>query len=299
MNSCILRAIEAFGLSAHEIRPVSDSFSSEVVQIVLQQGGSVYIKIPYNRTKLYREYSMLNRLYEYRLPVPRVLDIWEGDEQTNGALLLMAIEGSPLQNTDDVNLAYSIGALHAELHSVPMPGYGYDGQDGFRYIEQQDWKSYIRRQFDSFKAPCRELLPQGLYDACLSHFDSVFTKLPAPDGPCVIHMDFRPGNLLVNESRLVGVIDFESSRGGSSECDFTKMDRYLWQDRPSMKHAYLLGYTSIRSILDLDLVLPFYSFYDSFSSVGWCKQRGLEKNRRFYEESVAVLCHETGWKGKE
>ncbi|WP_028552593.1 phosphotransferase family protein [Paenibacillus sp. UNC451MF] len=296
MFSHIQNAVEAFGLNIQDIKPVPDSFSSEVAQVILHNGGSVYIKIPYNQSKLYREYAMLNRLMKHHLPVPHVLDLWEGDEQCSGALLLEALKGSPLTETDDVKLAYEIGTLHAQLHSVPMPGYGEDSRDGYHYLDHENWREYIRSQFEKCKEPCSELLPAGLFEACLNHFDSVFSKLPEPDGPCAIHMDFRPGNLLVDQSRLVGIIDFESSRGGSSECDFTKIDRYLWKNRHPMKQAYIEGYSGIRPMIDIDLVLPFYSFYDSFSTVVWCRKRGLEKNRRFYEESVNVLCHQTGWK---
>ncbi|WP_282942033.1 aminoglycoside phosphotransferase family protein [Paenibacillus sp. RC67] len=295
MLNRIQSAIKALGLEPQETRPVPDSFSSEVSQVILRTGESVYLKIPFNRNKLHREYIMLNRLKDYHLPVPRVLDLWEGDEHNTGALLLEALEGYPLFKTKDTRLAYDIGVLHAQLHSVPMPGYGDDSRNGFQYLEHQNWRGYICNQFEKYQAPCRELLPEGLFEACLSHFDSVFTKLPEPDGPCVIHMDFRPGNLLVDQSHLKGVIDFESSRGGSSEADFTKVDRYLWRESTYIKQAYIAGYSSIRPMIDLDLVLPFYSFYDAFSAVGWCNKRGLEKNRRFYEESVAVLCRETGW----
>lgn len=295
MLSRIENAIQALGLQPVETRPVPESFSSEVTQIILHNGESVYLKIPYNRNKLYREVAMLNRLRAYQLPVPRVLDVWEGDEQHSGALLLEALEGRPLTDTEDTKLAYAIGELHARLHSVPMPGYGEDSCDGFHYLDNQDWRGYIRRQYEKCQAPCRELLPEGLYEACLKHFDSVFRSLPKPDGPCVIHMDFRPGNLLIDHSRLIGVIDFESSRGGSSESDFTKIPRYLWREREAIKQAYIEGYNSIRPMMELDLVLPFYSFYDAFSAVVWCNKRGLDRNRQFFEENIAILCRETGW----
>lgn len=49
------------------------------------------------------------------------------------------------------------------------------------------------------------------------------------------HMDFRPGNILVNGNEVAGIIDFESARGGSSEIDFTKViNRFdlclLWKE---------------------------------------------------------------------
>lgn len=36
--------------------------------------------------------------------------------------------------------------------------------------------------------------------------------MPEPDGPCVVHMDFRPGNILINDNKVTGIIDYESQR---------------------------------------------------------------------------------------
>jgi aminoglycoside phosphotransferase (APT) family kinase protein len=49
--------------------------------------------------------------------------------------------------------------------------------------------------------------------------------VPQSDEPCLVHFDLRPGNVLVRDGRLVGIIDFESCRGGHASMDFFK----LWQ----------------------------------------------------------------------
>ncbi len=46
---------------------------------------------------------------------------------------------------------------------------------------------------------------------------------------------------------------------------------------------------SIRSLIDLENVLPFYQFTDAFNSIGWCKRRGIEKNALFLEENLARI----------
>ncbi|WP_430103640.1 phosphotransferase [Peribacillus simplex] len=72
------------------------------------------------------------------------------------------------------------------------------------------------------------------------------------DGPCVVHMDFRPGNILVlNESKISGLIDFESAHGGPSEIDFTKIKQYVWDVYPETKEEFILGYKSIRTLPNL------------------------------------------------
>lgn len=46
---------------------------------------------------------------------------------------------------------------------------------------------------------------------------------------------------------------------------------------------------SIRPLIDLDQIFPFYQFTDAFNSIGWCVKRGLEQNIEFYEKNLALL----------
>jgi hypothetical protein len=284
----IREIIRYFKLNVHEIIAVPESFSSEVYGLKLASGALIYVKIPYNKAKLVRERIMLERL-STQLPVPQVLDCWEGDDAAPGALLLSALPGNPISGIVSPSLSYEIGCLLGRLHSVEMPGYGSDGVDGFKLLPHNDWRLYIQHNFDNQISICEQILEPDLFSRCLTHFEQVFRGLPAPDGPCVVHFDFRPGNILADEHGIVGLIDFESARGGSSEHDFTKLNRYVWMAYPGTKEAFEAGYTSIRPLISLDMVLPFYSFYDAFSAVVWCQRRGIENNRRFLEESISTL----------
>lgn len=280
--------IERFNLNVLSIDHVPESFSSQVYKLNLTNGETVYAKIPYNRDKLYREYRMLDKLREV-VPVPQVLDFWSGDDSISGALLLSEIKGIPCTGTIDRELAYQMGVFHAKLHEVTMPGYGVEVQDGYQLYDQNNWRNYIKDSFENFKEPCKEILERELFEKYIHHFESTFSSLPLPDGPCVVHMDFRPGNILVHNNAVVGIIDFESARGGSSEIDFTKIKRYVWDANPQSEIPYKEGYTTILPMLDLETILPFYNFYDAFSAVVWCKNRGIVKNRAFLKESISIL----------
>ncbi|MCZ1268064.1 phosphotransferase family protein [Paenibacillus tundrae] len=286
--SSILNVIEKLKLNVLNIENVPESFSSDVYKLTLRSGEDVYVKIPYNKDKLFREFQMLEILKDV-IPVPKVLDIWYGDESNTGALLLSAIQGVPCSENMDEKLSFQMGVYHAMLHEVKTPGYGYHSTDGFNILDQNNWRLHIKNNFEKWKEPCKELLEPALYERCILHFDGVFSALPDPDGPCFVHMDFRPGNILVNGNKVTGIIDFESARGGSSEIDFTKINRYIWEVNPRTKSQYFEGYQTIRNMLNLEIVLPFYNFYDAFSAVVWCKNRGVERNQSFLQESIEVL----------
>ncbi|OAX48123.1 phosphotransferase family protein [Paenibacillus sp. AD87] len=286
--SSILNVIEKLKLNVLNIENVPESFSSDVYKLTLLSGEDVYVKIPYNKDKLFREFQMLEILKDV-IPVPKVLDIWYGDESNTGALLLSAIQGVPCTENMDEKLSFQMGVYHAMLHEVKTPGYGYHSTDGFNILDQNNWRLHIKNNFEKWKEPCKELLEPALYEQCILHFDGVFSALPDPDGPCFVHMDFRPGNILVNGNKVTGIIDFESARGGSSEIDFTKINRYIWEVNPRTKSPYFEGYQTIRNMLNLEIVLPFYNFYDAFSAVVWCENRGVERNQSFLQESIEVL----------
>lgn len=287
MNS-ILNVIEKLKLNVSNIADVPESFSSDVYRLTLASGEDVFVKIPFNKDKLFREFQILETLKGV-IPVPKVLDVWYGDESTTGALLLSAIPGMPCTGEIDAKLSFQIGVYLAMLHEVSTPGYGYHVVDGFKVLDQNNWRLHIKSNFEQWKEPCKEILDANLYERCILHFDGVFSALPDPDGPCIVHMDFRPGNILVNGNELAGIIDFESARGGSSEIDFTKVNRDIWEVDPRTKIPFIEGYQSIRPMLTLESVLPFYDFYDAFSAVVWCKNRGIEKNQTFLQESILTL----------
>ncbi|MFF2886300.1 phosphotransferase family protein [Paenibacillus sp. NPDC057967] len=292
--SSILKVIEELKLNVLSIDDVPESYSSDVYKLTLASGENVFVKIPFNKEKLNREFQMLEAL-EGILPVPKVLDIWYGDERTTGALLLSAIQGTPCTGDIDEKRSYQIGMYLAMLHEVKAPGYGYYVTDGFKLLDQNNWRLYIKSTFEKWTEPCKEILDPALYERCILHFDEIFSALPEPDGPCMVHMDFRPGNILVNGSEVAGIIDFESARGGSSEIDFTKVNRYIWEANPKTKLPFIEGYQSIRPMMVLENVLPLYDIYDAFSSVVWCENRGMEKNETFLQENILILRNSVGY----
>ncbi|MFI8705987.1 phosphotransferase family protein [Bacillus sp. NPDC077411] len=279
------QVIDRFNLNVLTIEDVPQSFSSAVYQIKLMDHRTVYIKIPYSKAKLEREYTVLERLRD-ELSVPQVLDYWEGNEDVTGALLLAAINGVPATGRVDAELSYDIGVQHAKLHAIIPNDQDFNSAVSNVYSQ---WSEFIQKQFYSFAADVKEVIEPRLFEQSLQHFERHLKLLPSPDGPCFIHMDFRPGNILVYENQVAGIIDFESVRIGATEMDFTKINRDIFMKYPGTMEAYQRGYESIRPLIDLQEVLPFFRFTDAFNAIGWCKRRGIEKHRNFLQENLSYL----------
>ncbi|MFJ7827089.1 phosphotransferase family protein [Psychrobacillus sp. NPDC096623] len=277
--------IKKLKMNVLSIKNVPDSFSSTVYKIQQMNQQIVYLKIPYSKVKLVREYEALEILSD-EVPVPKLLGYWEGDDEIPGALLLSEMKGQPVSGKVDEKLAYDIGVHHAKLHNVsPQENKSYKGI--LNVYEQ--WSTFTEAHFYGFAEDVKEVIPEDLLRQSIELFEERRKFLPNPDGPSFIHMDFRPANIITYENQVSGIIDFESARFGATEMDFTKINRDIFLKNPGTLEAYQQGYQSIRPLIDLEGVLPFYRFTDAFNSLGWCKRRGIEKHQKFFNENYVIL----------
>lgn len=279
------RLIEKFGLKVQAINEVADSHSSTVYKCTLAQGENIFLKIPYTKLKYQREMEAYEIL-KGKVSIPEMLECWSGDEECPGAFLLSDLKGKPLTLAASPTIAFQVGVLQAKMHTIHPPvGKALTGIRN----EYPNWSNFIENQFYSFAKDVEHILNPRLYEHAIEEFEKMKHQLPTPDGPAFIHLDFRPANIIVDKNNVLGIIDFESVRFGSTEIDFTKLYRDFLSLEPILYKSFREGYSSIRPIIDLENVLPFYQFVDAFNSIGWCKRRGIEKNAIFLEENIARL----------
>lgn len=281
----IEQVIEQLGLPVHVMQPVEDSFSSTVYYCQLTTGDSVYLKIPFSAVKAAREIEAYH-LLKGKVNIPTLLDHWRGDDDCPGALVLSALPGRPLTKQTTPEVAYQVGELHAHLHEI-QPSHG----TSLTAIQQvfHQWDSFIDRQFYSFAEDVKKVLEPQIVERTEALYERLKKQLPPIDGPSFIHMDFRPGNIIVDADEVTGVIDFESVRIGATATDFTKIYRNFLKGNSAFYEAYEQGYRSVRPLIALDKVLPFYQMTDSFNAMGWCVRRGVEEHQAFYDRSNREL----------
>lgn len=280
----INRVIEQFGLNILSIADVEDSHSSTVYKCDLLNGETFYIKIPYTKLKFQRELEAY-QILEGKVAIPKMLDYWDGDEDCIGAFLLSRLPGIPLTPQVSSKLAFQVGVLHGSIHNINP------NDQNIEWIQNEfsSWSKFVERQFYSFAEDVKKVLDESLYNQAIQKFENMKKQLPPPDGPSFIHMDFRPANIIVDGDQVSGVIDFESVRFGSTEIDFTKINRDFLRFDQTLYNAYKEGYNSIRQLNNLEETLPFYQFTDAFNSIGWCKRRGINEHRLFLEENLTIL----------
>lgn len=279
----IKKYFEIFRLSVSKQDTVTESNSFEVYVLTLKSSEKVVLKIPFNSQKLEREKKTLE-LLNGKVCVPKVINYYEGDDTIPGALLISYIDGEPLTGNITEDLSYQMGVMLAKIHSISLKKYGEIETEG----ESDNPNVYIdslREIYNKNSVFCEKVMDSKKLSMCNEIFDYYFSKLPTPDGSCLIHSDYRMGNILVKDSKVVGIIDFEVANGGLAEADFSLLKSEIFDIYNGSKESFFNGYKTIRKLPDLDNTLPFYEFLTAFSRIGWCIKRA-ETNEHFYFEFI-------------
>ena len=280
----IFRYKELLGLEGSEFCRVdhNDTMVAEVYKILRPSKRSLILKLCAHEQDYRRELYFL-RLLAGSLPVPAVVDTIEPISKSTGAILLECLEGHLLQSEDWSNrLAYEVGSVLARLHLHRTDGYG-DLTKPFSLVRKAN--SYFEEKFNEELHECKSHLPMALIHKCQHYFTSQRHLLDAVDGPCTIHRDFRPGNLIVQEGKLQGIIDWAGARSGFAEQDFCSMVHRQWPNEVEHKKALLDGYSSVRPVPSYQKIMLLLRIGRALAVIGFCVKSNTweDKNSKVYQ----------------
>lgn len=247
-----------------------------IVYLITKPNSEQYIlKISSRSRDYYREIYFLN-YFKNVFPVAQIINVVEPSADIHGAILMQCLPGTLLQSSElTQELAYEIGAILANIHMQRTDYYG-------DLIESSSLSLYPKNHF-TFKfeeglVECENHLPQGLLDKCRQYYHEHINLLDFVDGPCIIHRDFRPGNIIVNNGKLQGIIDWASARSSFAEDDFCPWELGEWNTNISNKQSFLNGYASIRQVPDYEAIMPFLRLNRAIATIGFTIKRGTWDN---------------------
>lgn len=186
-------------------------------------------------------------------------------------------------------LAYELGVLFARIHLNRASGYG-----DLIYPDTltSDARSYFTPLFEEGLVECSKHLPVELLEKCREYFNEHINLLSSVDGPCMIHRDFRPGNVMVHNGKVSGIIDWETSRASFAQEDFRSIEHcWDWSSHPNSKKFFLAGYASIRPVPDYEATMPLLRLSRTLDVIGFTLKRGTweTSNARLYQEERRFL----------
>jgi Ser/Thr protein kinase RdoA (MazF antagonist) len=224
----------------------NDTMVAIVYRITEPNKDPLILKIC-TRTKDYVREEFFLKFLKDTVAVPRIIQMAPPQENLKGAILMECLPGTLLDTNElTESLSFEIGFQLASIHSHRLKGYG----DTPQSISCLDPRPYFSQKFEEHFNECVHHLPQPLLTSVRRFYESHLDLLVLTDGPCAVHRDFRPGNLIVLNGKLQGIIDWASASSGFAEEDFCSIEHEGWLANQQNKRSFLAGYASKRPTPD-------------------------------------------------
>jgi tRNA A-37 threonylcarbamoyl transferase component Bud32 len=263
-----------------------DAMVAAVFRISQPGRPDLILKVCSRKGDFLRESYFLSR-FAGKILVPKIIQLIEPEEGLDAAVLMECVQGDLLKpETITKTLASEIGALLARIHLEHAEGYG-DLTDPSHL--SNDPRIPFKMKFEEGLEECKGHLPESLLETCKRHFERDIDLLLSADGPCVIHRDFRPGNIIASDGKVQGIIDWSSGRGGFAEDDFCPLEFGEWP--AGCKSSFLEGYGSIRKVPDYKRMMPLLHLSRAVAAVGFTVKRGTweSRNSKLYQFNLRYL----------
>lgn len=272
-----------------------DAMVAIVYKITQPTGNQLILKICPRAQDYFREVYFLKH-FMGALPIPRVIQVVPPEVGIDGAILMEYFPGRLLKKVDVTDvLAYKVGTFLARIHLGHTNGYGdlTQSQD-----LNPDPRIHFTTKFEEGFAECSNHLPKVLLQQCYHYFDTHIYLLTAVDGPCIIHRDFRPGNIIIHEGKIQGIIDWASARASFAEEDFCPLEHGEWSANATIKKSLLTGYASIRPIPPYHRIMPLLRLSRAIATIGFTIKQGTwqsshasvyQFNRQFLDTFLNAL----------
>lgn len=264
-----------------------DAIVAIAYKVTQLNGKKFILKISERESDYFREVYFLKYL-ENKVSVPQIIKLVPPQSGMHGALLLECFPGTLLQTNEmSQTLAYELGCCLGHIHLNRLPGYGDPVE---KKLSTSPCESFTNK-FEEGLDECKNHLPPHLLEACQNYYHSHLHLLDSVDGPCIVHRDFRPGNLMTYNGKLQGVIDWAGARASFAEEDFCTIEHRDWL-KEHKKHL-LSGYASIRPIPDYYHLIPFLRLNTAIAVIGFTlksetwktsSQPIYQYNRQFLED---------------
>lgn len=154
------------------------------------------------------EAHVLELAGRHGVPIPRLLWVDHDDVFPEPAVVISYIDGVPLTRPDDpLDWADQLADALARIHAVPLDNADYEAIEVARPGSNDDGKTIPEN-----------LSPHPLGAALWEEILERRSQL-VPEGHCLLHDDFWPGNTLWRDGRLVAVVDWEHPQIGDPGLD--------------------------------------------------------------------------------
>jgi Ser/Thr protein kinase RdoA (MazF antagonist) len=195
-----------------------------------------------------KELMLVGLLARHGIPVPVVEHVDEGGTLVGRPFFIMESAGDRTvadwvgrPNKLGRGLFAEMGAVLGRIHGISFPASGDIPHDG---IVPRDVPAVIRRLHDLADWGAS----QRLLDASdVARFKSL--AMPSAHGVALCHSDFHAVQCVVQDGRIVAVVDWESAWAGNPLIDFAIAHAYLEAYAPAeLTDRFFAGYAALRPL---------------------------------------------------
>ena len=233
LNIVAAAVAEASPAPALDIRRVVAGEQNEVYDVTLERAPSLILKISHRGSAAHeREAWVLDQCASRGILAPRVhaLRRIEVAGEPRSIIVMEKLPGERLSdlNPTDIDLRRvlgDVGAWLAELHSIPVQGFGYlDGSGVGKATTMEDWLAgSLTSEAHVFEEAARSVgLEASSVRGWLSEIVDSFRA--SPPRATLIHNDLLANHVLVHNGRLSGIIDFGEVAAEPAANDFARWD---------------------------------------------------------------------------
>lgn len=220
-----------------------------------------------DRVKDYSAELYFLSYFSGKISVPNIINTVEPDENIDGAILMEYLAGGLLKiSSITKELAFEIGQSLALIHENSTSVFGYLTKN-FKLNEQVD-TSFIEK-FEEGIEECKLHIPASLTDKVSQYYKDHLFLLDKVDGPCIIHRDFRPGNIIIQNNKLQGIIDWSSARSSFAEDDFCSIEHGEWGNFNGHKSYFINGYAQVRPVPNYTKIMPLLRLNRAIAVIGF------------------------------
>ncbi len=209
----------------------------------------------------------------------------------------------PISSVADTSRLYrQLGDYLGRLHSVTFDRFGdVSGQGGNLAVGpardlECDANGRLPGPFPTWQAMHREIVATRLSLLRATDFADLVPRTKAffraneslldiDAVPRLLHLDLHPGNILVRDGRIAGILDVEEAIAGHNEYDLmrTELGNFRGQD-PAYERAFMGAYTAH---VALDAGHPERKpFYDASRTLAWIQSLILDGDRHMGEQAA-------------
>ncbi len=177
--------------------------------------------------KFRRERMAMQLLNKRKIPVPEVIALDEKRDILPYDFLICAKIGGqelhPIWNSLSSNIQQGfckeMGEILAQIHDVTFPKFGAILPNGKKF---DTWAACVLHKLEEavLEAKKMELFGESIFQQVKQVFDNHLELLDTVQQAALVHNDYHLGNMIAQEGKIAGILDFEWCFAGDGEYDF-------------------------------------------------------------------------------